>query len=252
MAGLESPPPEALNKVTKSVITQHIKQLTFSAAAFTLWTRNFELVKLKCRDVQFDNTAIDGMFLKYLQVGTNGVLQPGKLLSHDTMQKWIGEATVGAGIWGMFSTHCFHCGGAQYQFMFAPIGPISQEANISLTGEGTLTWPTSTEALCMAHASLTADVAALHKTVNKTPTGSVGHPDSNDESLCELERNEFNSNLAALQLIEAEKIKSEWNEVLRWLHKLLIPNVVIFNFYLPNMEAPYVANLSLFQSKEKL
>ncbi|KAL4062951.1 hypothetical protein V8B97DRAFT_1877292, partial [Scleroderma yunnanense] len=52
-------------------------------------------------------------------------------------------------------------------------------------------------------------------------------PDSNDESLCKLEGNEFNSNLAALQLIEAEKIKSEWNEVLRWLHKLLIPKLVI-------------------------
>ncbi|KAL4076435.1 hypothetical protein J3A83DRAFT_4399710 [Scleroderma citrinum] len=54
MAGLESLPPEALNKVT-------------NAAAFTLWTRNFELVKLKHGDVQFDNIAIDGMFLKYLQ-----------------------------------------------------------------------------------------------------------------------------------------------------------------------------------------
>ncbi|KAL4081312.1 hypothetical protein V8B97DRAFT_2027566 [Scleroderma yunnanense] len=254
MAGLESLPPEALNKVTKSVITQHIEQLTFSAAAFTLWTRNFELVKLKHGDVQFDNIAIDGMFLKYLQgeeqsltinehgtyfevhlknqkgwqrkldkgmretdlwsncykiypcpnmgtayflfpaVETNGVLQPGEPLSHDTVQKWIGEATVGAGIWGTFSTHCFHCGGAQYWFMFAPIdgehhdtlmwylldelhcyksdhsdalGPISQEANVSLTGEGTLTQPASTEALHMAHTSLTADVAALHKTVNK-------------------------------------------------------------------------------------
>ncbi|KAL4077391.1 hypothetical protein J3A83DRAFT_4368717 [Scleroderma citrinum] len=296
MASLESPPPEALNKVTKSVITRHIEQLTFSAAAFTLWTRNFELVKLKRGDVQFDNIAIDGVFLKYLQgeeqsltinergtyfevhlknqkgwqrkldkgmretdlrsncykiyprpdmgtacdafrwlmfwikwveffhlghpmaegdflfpaVGTNGVLQPGKPLSHDTVQKWIGEATAGAGIQGTFSTHCFRCGGAQYRFMFAPVGeqwtlaclqwwggwadgehrdtlmwylldelhcyesdhsdalgPISREADVSLAGEGALTRPASTEALRMAHASLTADVAALHKTVNK-------------------------------------------------------------------------------------
>ncbi|KAL4069530.1 hypothetical protein J3A83DRAFT_4189293 [Scleroderma citrinum] len=135
----------------------------------------------------------EGDFL-FPAVGTNGVLQPGELLSHDTVQKWIGEATAGAGIQETFSTHCFHCGGAQYQFMFAPVdgehhdtlmrylldelhcyesdhsdalGPISQEANVSLTGEGTLTWPASTEALCMAHASLTADVAALHKTMNK-------------------------------------------------------------------------------------
>ncbi|KAL4076433.1 hypothetical protein J3A83DRAFT_4126404 [Scleroderma citrinum] len=63
----------------------------------------------------------EGDFL-FPAVETNGVLQPGEPLSHDTVQKWIGEATVGAGIWGTFSTHCFHCGGAQYWFMFAPIG----------------------------------------------------------------------------------------------------------------------------------
>ncbi|KAL4064546.1 hypothetical protein J3A83DRAFT_4191265 [Scleroderma citrinum] len=183
--------------------------------------RNFELVKLKHRDVQFDNTAIDGMFLKYMQgeehsltlndlntyfeihlrnrkVGTNGVLQPGIPLSHDTVQRWIDEAIVGVGISGRFSTHCFHQGGAQYQFMYAPIGqwwtlaqwdtlmcylldelycyenkhsnalgPISQEADHSLASEGTLIQPASTEALCPAHASLTADVATLHASMNK-------------------------------------------------------------------------------------
>ncbi|KAL4071492.1 hypothetical protein V8B97DRAFT_1960295 [Scleroderma yunnanense] len=282
MASLESPPPEALQCCCIHTLDKvH---------------RNFELVKLKRGDVQFDNIAIDGVFLKYLQgeeqsltinergtyfevhlknqkgwqrkldkgmretdlrsncykiyprpdmgtacdafrwlmfwikwveffhlghpmaegdflfpaVGTNGVLQPGKPLSHDTVQKWIGEATAGAGIQGTFSTHCFRCGGAQYRFMFAPVGerwtlaclrwwggwadgehrdtlmwylldelhcyesdhsdalgPISREADVSLAGEGALTRPASTEALRMAHASLTADVAALHKTVNK-------------------------------------------------------------------------------------
>ncbi|KAI6111554.1 hypothetical protein EDD16DRAFT_1485748 [Pisolithus croceorrhizus] len=55
-------------------------------------------------------------------LGANRVLQPGQPLSHDTVQKWIDEAVVGAGIHGTFSTHCYHCGGAQYWFMFAPIG----------------------------------------------------------------------------------------------------------------------------------
>ena len=55
-------------------------------------------------------------------MGINGVMQPRELLSHDTVQKWIHEATSGAAIWGSFSTHCFQQGGAQYWFMFVLIG----------------------------------------------------------------------------------------------------------------------------------
>ncbi|KAG2339458.1 hypothetical protein BDR05DRAFT_951218 [Suillus weaverae] len=55
-------------------------------------------------------------------MGANGIMQPGQPLSHDTVQKWIDEATTGAGILGCFSTHCFCRGGAQYWFMFAPVG----------------------------------------------------------------------------------------------------------------------------------
>lgn len=55
-------------------------------------------------------------------MGANGVVHPGQPVSHDTVQKWIGESTVGAGILGNFSTHCFRRGGAQYWFMFAPVG----------------------------------------------------------------------------------------------------------------------------------
>ncbi|KAL4068994.1 hypothetical protein J3A83DRAFT_4095365, partial [Scleroderma citrinum] len=54
-------------------------------------------------------------------VGANGVLQPGEPLSHDTIQKWIDKVVVGSGILRKFLTHCFCCGGAQYQFMFAPV-----------------------------------------------------------------------------------------------------------------------------------
>ncbi|KAG1770851.1 hypothetical protein EV702DRAFT_1270992 [Suillus placidus] len=55
-------------------------------------------------------------------MGANGIMQPGQPLSHDTVQKWIDEATTGAGILGCFSTHCFRRGGAQYWFMFALVG----------------------------------------------------------------------------------------------------------------------------------
>jgi hypothetical protein len=55
-------------------------------------------------------------------MGANGVPQPQEHISHDTIQKWINEFTHGARISGSFSTHCFRRGGAQYRFMFAPVG----------------------------------------------------------------------------------------------------------------------------------
>ncbi|KAG2133337.1 hypothetical protein DEU56DRAFT_738972 [Suillus clintonianus] len=55
-------------------------------------------------------------------MSANGVVHPGQPISHDTVQKWINESTTGAGIRGNFSTHCFRRGGAQYWFMFAPVG----------------------------------------------------------------------------------------------------------------------------------
>ncbi|KAF8128271.1 hypothetical protein EV363DRAFT_1297891 [Boletus edulis] len=55
-------------------------------------------------------------------IGANGVMQPHEPISHDSVQKSINEATTAAGILGSFSTHCFRRGGAQYRFMFAPVG----------------------------------------------------------------------------------------------------------------------------------
>ncbi|KAG1848957.1 hypothetical protein DFJ58DRAFT_729717 [Suillus subalutaceus] len=55
-------------------------------------------------------------------MSANGVMHPGQPISHDTVQKWINESTTGAGIHGNFPTHCFRQGGAQYWFMFAPVG----------------------------------------------------------------------------------------------------------------------------------
>ncbi|KAI6152628.1 hypothetical protein BKA82DRAFT_35867 [Pisolithus tinctorius] len=82
--------------------------------------------------VHLDRPMADEDFL-FPAIGVNGVLQPGEPLSHDMVQKWINEAVVGSGI----------------------------------PSEAALTRPASTEALNMAHASLTADVASLHTTVKE-------------------------------------------------------------------------------------
>ncbi|KAI6016548.1 hypothetical protein EDC04DRAFT_2577386 [Pisolithus marmoratus] len=277
-------PGQSLSKNAKLMATRHLQHLACGAIAFTLWTRNYELVKLKRGDINLDKTIIDGVsyfeihlknrkgwqrkldkgmresdlrsnhyriyprpdmgrvcdsflclliWMKWVEyvhlgqpmaeddflfpaIGANGVLQPGEPLSHDMVQKWIDEAIVGAGIPGTFSTHCYRRGGAQYRFMFAPVGqrwtlarvrwwggwaegehrdtlmrylldelhcyendhsdalgPISHEADGSFAGEAALVQPASTEALNMAHASLTADVAALHTKVEEISSSQV-------------------------------------------------------------------------------
>ncbi|KIN96065.1 hypothetical protein M404DRAFT_33633 [Pisolithus tinctorius Marx 270] len=82
--------------------------------------------------VHLDRPMADEDFL-FPAIGVNSVLQPGEPLSHDMVQKWINEAVAGSGI----------------------------------PGEAALARPASTEALNMAHASLTADVASLHSTVKE-------------------------------------------------------------------------------------
>ncbi|KAI6010810.1 hypothetical protein F5J12DRAFT_781793 [Pisolithus orientalis] len=49
---------KSLNRKVKLTVTQHFKHLAFSTIAFTLWTRNYELLKLKCRDVKLDMTEL--------------------------------------------------------------------------------------------------------------------------------------------------------------------------------------------------
>ncbi|KAI6011165.1 hypothetical protein EDC04DRAFT_2580606 [Pisolithus marmoratus] len=63
---------------------------------------------------------VDEDFL-FPALGTNRVLQPGELLSHDIVQKWINKAVAGAGIPRTFSMHCYCHSRVQYRFMFAPV-----------------------------------------------------------------------------------------------------------------------------------
>jgi hypothetical protein len=57
-------------------------------------------------------------------IGANGVVHPREHVSHDTVQAWIHEATAGARIscGGSFTTHTYRRGGAQWRWMFAPVG----------------------------------------------------------------------------------------------------------------------------------
>lgn len=55
-------------------------------------------------------------------LGRSGVLQPGSPISTDAVQEMLDWAVEGAGITVRLTTHCFRRGGAQYRFMYAPVG----------------------------------------------------------------------------------------------------------------------------------
>ena len=58
-------------------------------------------------------------------LGANGTsVQPNRPMSSDVAQKRIVQMAKHAGINGAeyFTTHCFRRGGAQWRFMFAPLG----------------------------------------------------------------------------------------------------------------------------------
>lgn len=55
-------------------------------------------------------------------VGPNGIIYPRKEMTHEIIQKNLTELTLGAGLTKHYTTHCLRRGGAQYRFMFAPLG----------------------------------------------------------------------------------------------------------------------------------
>ena len=73
------------------------------------WLNFYETYLLR-QPLQPDNYIFPG-------IGANG-------MSVDVVQKKITEMAMNAGIYGAehYTMHCFHCGGAQYCFMFAPVG----------------------------------------------------------------------------------------------------------------------------------
>ncbi|KAJ6531473.1 hypothetical protein DFH09DRAFT_1093146 [Mycena vulgaris] len=230
----------------RALETKHLELKAFSSTAWTVRSRNFELVKLQERDLTFgieDPRALNTPYFElhltnrkgwqkrlkktqketdlrstpdlpacdsyhwlpkwrqYLQdevyqgpllpddyifpaIGANGIVQTGEQLSHDDINKWIKEFANGVKLLqqnGIFSTHCFRRGGAQYGFMFAAVGrqwtlrqvrwwgaglkanigsllPIQPEASKSFLGEASRTAPATTEQLSLLHQSISSDI----------------------------------------------------------------------------------------------
>ncbi|KAI6000121.1 hypothetical protein F5J12DRAFT_951289 [Pisolithus orientalis] len=264
---------ESLNGKVKLMVTQHLEHLAFSTVTFTLWTRNYELLKLKHGDVKLDKTVIDGMFMKYLRgeelsltvsehnayfeihlknrkgwqrkldkgmreadlrsnhykiypcpdmgkacdtllclvswmkwvelvhlgrpmteedflfpvIGTNGVLQlefpehsqciATVVVEHNTAScscQWGSDGPLrGSGGGGdglkcdtlmrylLNELNCYENDHSD------TLQPVLHEGDCSLAGKAALVWPVSTKALNMVHASITANMAALHMTVKE-------------------------------------------------------------------------------------
>lgn len=55
-------------------------------------------------------------------ISTNGIFNPSEPISYDIIQIHISHFTQEAGLTKIYTSHCFRRGGAQYRFMFAPIG----------------------------------------------------------------------------------------------------------------------------------
>ena len=54
-------------------------------------------------------------------ISPNGIINLKQEMTHDYVQGLINELAQGAGLEKYFTTHCLHCGGAQFRLMFAPI-----------------------------------------------------------------------------------------------------------------------------------
>jgi hypothetical protein len=53
---------------------------------------------------------------------SNGIPDPARAMTHDMVQNIITRFVSAAGLTKAYTTHCFRRGGAQYRFMYAPIG----------------------------------------------------------------------------------------------------------------------------------
>ena len=55
-------------------------------------------------------------------IAPNGAIHTTRDMSYDSLQKLLARFCKGAAIDKRYTTHCFRRGGAQYRFMFAPVG----------------------------------------------------------------------------------------------------------------------------------
>ncbi|KAG1885796.1 hypothetical protein F4604DRAFT_1573111 [Suillus subluteus] len=190
-------PSETYMALLRTLITRIVMYQAFSTTAWNLWTRCFELIKLKRKDLTIDpseplstkdlharfevflsnrkgwqrkvdkglkeadlrsnrykvypqpdmpgcdcffwmllwlallerihyNGELEPNDFIFPAIGSNGIVHRGEHISHDAMQAWIDKATTGAGIprggGDSFTTHTYRRGGAQWRWMFAPVG----------------------------------------------------------------------------------------------------------------------------------
>lgn len=55
-------------------------------------------------------------------IAPNGIIHSTRAMRHGTVQDMIAEFAKSAGLTKIFTTHSFRRGGAQYRFMYAPLG----------------------------------------------------------------------------------------------------------------------------------
>ena len=65
---------------------------------------------------------LEGDDFLFPYIAPNGVIYMKRAMSYTTLQTLLTGFSLGAGVQSHFTTHCFRRGGAQYRFMFVPIG----------------------------------------------------------------------------------------------------------------------------------
>ncbi|PBK81550.1 hypothetical protein ARMGADRAFT_1048794 [Armillaria gallica] len=166
---------------------------------------------------------------------SNGIIHPKREMTHDMIQNLLNKFSQGAGLKRTYTTHSLHRGGAQYRFMFAPIGrrwslsvdtlmnyesghsdalyPILKEADKTFMGDHVLEKPITTAEFCVfADAVLSRPSqsqptcvcqvhaqVSLSSFVNPTPTHIVGEttPESTPSQM-PLPNPESNSSIMTL------------------------------------------------------
>jgi hypothetical protein len=72
-------------------------------------------------EAQIERKLEDDDFL-FPYMAPNGIIHMKRAMSYTTLQILLTDFSRGAGVMTHFTTHSFRRGGAQYRFMFAPIG----------------------------------------------------------------------------------------------------------------------------------
>lgn len=100
---------------------------------------------LKFRE-SLGSPAVEANDFLFPYIAPNGVIHTKRAMSYDQFQVLLKKFSKEAGLKGYYTTHCFRRGGAQYRFMFAPIGRRWTLATIRWWGG----WAIGEKASCQA------------------------------------------------------------------------------------------------------